>query len=177
MKAILVAASAAAIAALGAPALAQAQTTSPQIYGGLGYSQSNDNVDLGVIQGRVGARFMPNFGVEGEFGLGVKDDTVNVGGTSVDVKMKRQGAVYGVGFLPITPNTDLIARVGYGGQKVKGSALGASVSDSRESWNYGVGAQHHFDGVNGVRADYTRYDFTGGGGHSDVWSIGYTRRF
>jgi hypothetical protein len=181
MKTLTVAACAAAIACV-APAIAQAQpaaTATTGVYAGIGYANANaDDANLGAIQGRLGYRFNNWLGVEGELAGGVKSDDVNVAGTDVKVKLEHEAAVYGVGFLPISPNTDVLARVGYGNTKIKASALGTSASDDGDSWNFGVGAQHHFDGVNGVRVDYTRQEFTGdGAGHADVWSIGYTRRF
>ncbi|MET0274133.1 MAG: porin family protein [Phenylobacterium sp.] len=178
MKTLIAAASAAAIAC-AAPAIAQAQTAPTGVYAGVNYANAHaDDVNLGAIQGRLGYRFNNWLGVEGELAAGIKSDDTNVLGTDVSVKLKHEVAAYGVGFLPISPNTDLLARIGYGNTKIKASAGGASLSDDGDSWNFGVGAQHHFDGVNGVRVDYTRQEFTGdGAGHADVWSIGYTRRF
>lgn len=177
MKALILAASAAAVAAI-VPAASQAQTmASPSLYGGLGYSHYSNDADLGALQARLGARFGSYVGVEGEYARGVKGDDINVAGTNVDVKLRHQEAIYGVGFLPLGPDTDLLARVGYGNTKVRAKAAGVSVSDDGESWNFGVGAQHHFDGRNGVRIDYTRQEFRGSSDHANVWSLGYTRRF
>lgn len=178
MKMLIAAASAAAVLSL-APGLAQAQTATTGVYGNLGYSNASaDDLNFGVLGARLGYRMNNWLGVEGELGFGVKDETVNVAGTNVDFKLKHTEAIYGVGFLPLGANTDLIARIGYGNTELEGSALGTSVSEDGGSWNLGIGAQHHFDGVNGVRVDYTRQEFTGDdGGAADVWSIAYTRRF
>jgi hypothetical protein len=180
MKTLLIAASAAAL--IGVPALAQAQSadTTTGLYGTLGYGHTNapGGVDLGAIQGRLGYRANPYLGVEGELGYGVDSDKVAVGTTDVKVKQRGEAAAYGVGFLPVAPNFDLMARAGYGTTKYRASAAGAGVTGSQDSWNYGVGGQYRFDGVNGVRADFTRKDFTGSNnGHADVWSVGYVRRF
>jgi opacity protein-like surface antigen len=187
MKALVAAASATVLASVF-PAAAQAQdTTGTTFYGNLGYAHTDaENFNVGAIQGRLGARFGQYFGVEGEGSIGVKGDNYRFENVLPDVdwhvKMKHQAAIYGVGFLPISPNTDLLARVGYGTTKLKTTVESAgteqSASDSEQSWNFGVGAQHHFDGLNGVRADYTRQEFRGdGGGSANVWSLGYTRRF
>jgi hypothetical protein len=177
MKTLIAAASAAAIACV-VPAMAQAQTIPAGVYANLGYANTNaDDVNLGAIGGRLGYRINPYVGVEGELAFGVKGDDVNVAGTDVHVKLKHEAAIYGVGFLPVGPNTDVLARIGYGTTKIKASALGSSLSDDGDSWNFGVGAQHHFDGVNGVRVDYTRQEFRGDdAGHADVWSVAYTRK-
>lgn len=180
MKAFLAAASAAALASL-APALAHAQaTTAPTgVYANLGYANSHaDDANLGAIGARLGYRFNNYVGVEGELAGGVKSDDVSVGGVDAKVKLEHSEAIYGVGFLPIAPNWDLIGRVGYGNTSLKASALGNSAQADGDSWNFGAGAQYHFDGVNGVRADYTRQEYRGdNGGHADVWSIAYSRRF
>ena len=179
MKALITAASALALAAL-LPAAASAQSIpNPTFYGTLGYAFSDlDHVDLGAIQGRLGARFGQYVGVEGEFSGGVQDDKVNVGGTDVKVKLDSQEAIYGVGFLPVSPNLDLLARVGYGHTEGTGSVAGLSTKVQGDSWNYGVGGQYTFDGKNGVRVDYTREEFTkDSAGHADVYSVAYTRRF
>lgn len=180
MKTILTAASLAAMATC-TPMIASAQTaaagTSP-IYGTLGYSQSrSQGVDLGSIQGRVGARLHQNFGVEGELGMSVDNDHTYIGGTRVRAKEKHQAGIYGVGFLPINEKIDLLARAGYGNQKIKYSGPTGSASDNRDSWNFGAGAQYHLDGVNGIRADYTRKEFRDSKASANVWSVAYTRRF
>ena len=176
MKSLILAASSVAALAVAAPALAQ-DGTSP-IYGSLGYAHSElDDVNLGAIQGRLGARLHPNFGVEGELAFGVKDDSVDVApGLSADVELENQAAIYGVGFVPLSPNADLYARLGYGTTEVKASAPGGTARADGQSWNYGVGGQYFFDGLNGVRADWTRYDFEDDG-EADVWQIGYVRKF
>ncbi len=179
MKALITAASALALAAL-LPAAASAQSIpNPTFYGTLGYAYTDlDHVNLGAIQGRLGARFGQYFGVEGEVSGGVQDDKVNLGGTDVKFKLDSQEAIDGVGFLPISPNLDLLARVGYGHTEGTGSVAGLSAKVQGDSWNYGVGGQYTFDGKNGVRVDYTREAFQGRDrDDANVWSVGYVRKF
>jgi hypothetical protein len=183
MKAFLSAASALALCAL-APAVASAQTAASvnsgtTFYGTLGYTDTDiDHVNLGAIQGRIGARFGQYFGVEGELAGGVKNDKVNVAGTDVKVKQDSQEAIYGVGFLPLSPNFDLLARVGYGHTEGSGSAAGLNTTVKGDSWNYGVGGQYSFDGKNGIRVDYTREAFqTHNTDDANVWSVAYVRKF
>ena len=195
MKALMAAASAAVLVS-ALPVLAQAQTAATRptgVYANLGYDNTHDSgVNLGAIQGRLGYRFNDWMGVEGELAGGVKGDNVSttVGTSTVTGKAKidHQEAIYGVGFLPVGTNWDLIGRVGYGHTKAKVrdvSVTGPGVSASNlsgsadgDSWNFGVGAQYHWDGLNGVRADYTREEFQGSNsGHGDVWAIAYSRRF
>lgn len=175
MKRLLIAGAAVCTLALPAVAFAQDQTG---LYGSLGYAHTNfDDLNLGAIQGRLGYRITPYLGVEGELAGGVKGDSVTVAGTTVDFDLKHQAAIYGVGFLPVSENADLIARVGYGTAKIEGSAGGAAISADGDSWNYGLGGQWRFDAQNGVRLDWTRHDFKDGGDNADVWSVGYVRKF
>jgi hypothetical protein len=177
-NALIAAASLAAIAAV-VPAVAQAQAAPPAgAYANLNLGVADaGSADLWAVQGRLGYRFNNWLGVEGELATGVKSDDVNVSGVDVKTKLKHQAAAYAVGFLPLSPNTDILARVGYGTTKIKASAAGVAASGSEESWNFGVGAQHHFDGANGIRVDYTRQEFNGGSGDANIWTVGYSRRF
>lgn len=174
----LVAVAAASAALLAMPSFAQAQTS---FYGTAGYTVLDaDDGDLGAIQGRVGARFNPYVGVEGEVAFGVKDEDVTVApGVTAKLELEHQVAVYGVGFLPLSENTDLLARIGYGTAEFKAGALGVSGSEDFNAWAFGVGAQHHFDGKNGVRVDYTRHESDDDAldGAIDTFSIAYSRRF
>lgn len=180
MKALITAVSVAALAAL-APAAASAQTVnmSPTFYGTLGYADANnDHLNLGTIQGRLGARFGQYLGVEGELGFGVAGDKTTINGVDVKANIQHQAAIYGVGFLPLSSQFDLLARVGYGETRAKATAAGAANSADGDSWNYGVGGQYRFDDKNGVRADYTREEYTGDGpGAANVYALSYVRKF
>lgn len=173
MRNILLAA--AAVSLIGAPALAQDIT--PSWYGSLGYSQlDHSDGDLGAVTGRVGAKFNPWFGVEGEASVGVRDDDFVVAGVPVTLKHRYDVAAYGVGTIPVSQNFELFGRVGYGTTELEAKAAGVSARGDGESWNYGVGANYFFDGQNGVRGDWTRRDFRDGG-EADVYSLNYVRRF
>jgi hypothetical protein len=189
MKLSTLAASAAAIAAL-LPAAAMAQSTGgltagaaantgTSFYGTLGYADTDlSHVNLSAIQGRLGARFGPYFGVEGELSEGVNSDHLDVGGAEVKVKQDASEAVYGVGFLPLASNFDLLARIGYGHTSGTGSIPGVSTVIKGDSWNYGVGGQYSFDGKNGIRVDYTRQDYQArGADDANVWAVSYVRKF
>ena len=181
MKNALIAAASLAAIATVVPAAAMAQDTAPTNTGAYVNLHAGavdaDNIDPKVIGGRLGYRFNDWIGVEGELATGLKSDKDTVAGVDVSYKLKHSAAAYLVGFAPIATNTDLIARIGYGTSKVRAKAAGVSVSDSEDSFNFGVGAQHYFDGANGVRIDYTRQEFSGGNADANVWSVGYTRRF
>jgi hypothetical protein len=178
MKLMFVAASLA-VAVACAPSLAQAQDTATDsgVYVNLGYARaSQGGIHLDAIDARLGYRINKYVGVEGEGAFGIGGDDVRVGTASAHVKLSHEFAAYAVGFLPVAENADLFARIGYGTTKIKASALGAGASGSDESVNFGVGGQYHFDGVNGVRVEYTRFEYNDGG-HANLWGIAYAAKF
>lgn len=175
MRNILLAA--AAVSVIAAPAFAQTMQ-SPTYYGTLGYSQlDHSDGDLGAITGRVGAKFNPYLGVEGEASIGVKDDDFTFAGVDGKIEHDYDAAAYVVGTLPVTPNFELFARGGYGTTKIKTELAGFNGEVDGESWNYGAGANYYLDGQNGLRADWTRRDFRDDAGEADVYSLSYVRRF
>jgi outer membrane immunogenic protein len=167
---------AAAMSVTAAPALAQ--DPGSNVYGTIGYSQLDGaDGDLGAITGRLGTRFTPNLGVEGEVSVGVRDDDVSFGGVTGSLEHKYDAAAYVVGAVPVSDNLELFARGGYGTTEVEAEVAGFNETASGQSWNYGVGANWYFDGTNGLRADWTRRDFEDDGGEADVYSLNYVRRF
>ncbi|MBD3837336.1 porin family protein [Brevundimonas sp.] len=175
MRNILLAA--AAVSVIAAPAFAQTMQ-GPSYYGTLGYSQlDHSDGDLGAITGRVGAKFNPYLGVEGEASIGVKDDDFTFAGVDGKIEHDYDAAAYVVGALPVTPNFELFARGGYGTTKIKTELAGFNGEVDGESWNYGAGANYYLDGQNGLRADWTRRDFRDDAGEADVYSLSYVRRF
>nr|WP_242397120.1 outer membrane beta-barrel protein [Brevundimonas abyssalis] len=99
-----------------APAMAQSWPA-PEYYGSLGYSHmeaDGADVELGAITGRFGAKLTPYFGFEGEGSFGVRDDEVTIGAVTADIDHNYDLAAYGVAFLPVNPNFELFARLGYG---------------------------------------------------------------
>lgn len=175
MRNILLAA--AAVSVIAAPAFAQTMQ-GPTYYGTLGYSQlDHSDGDLGAVTGRVGAKFNPYLGVEGEASIGVKDDDFTFAGVDGKIEHDYDAAAYVVGTLPVTPNFELFARGGYGTTKIKTELAGFNGEVDGESWNYGAGANYYLDGQNGLRADWTRRDFRDDAGEADVYSLSYVRRF
>ena len=91
-KNISLIAAVAAVAMVPVAANAQAVTG----YGSVGYSHHDlEGADVGAIQGRLGARFNPYLGVEGELGFGVKKDDVSIGGVNGKAELKNSAAIYG----------------------------------------------------------------------------------
>jgi outer membrane immunogenic protein len=174
----MIAASIAALS-LAAPALAHAETDM-NLYATVGGAVlHSDPLNLAVVQARVGARFATYFGAEAEGALGGTVDSITSGGSTVRFRARSEIAGYAVGFVPVTPNTDVLVRIGYGTNTIHAKVVGVGSADiDLNSVNYGVGVQHMFDDNNGLRADYTRLEFQDSGLESaDVWSVAYVRKF
>jgi outer membrane immunogenic protein len=186
MKSLPLTACALILAVSAAPAFAQqANWYMPTgLYGTLGYSNldtaSGPDVNLSGVTGRLGARFGRYLGVEGEITGGIGEDHYGYGGDSIKAHLDDQYAGYAVGYLPITPQFELLARVGYGGQDYRVKDFTALTTEGYhyDSINYGAGAQYNFTPKDGVRVDYTRIDAQGNDNpDSNVWNISYVRRF
>ena len=175
MKSLIVAASAVAMAAVAAPAFAQGAAPQVTGYANLGYSlvDTQGAPNLSAVQGRLGARIAQYFGVEGEAGFGVGSKRLS----GVDVKVKSTVAAYAVGFLPVQPNFDVFARVGYGHSNAQTRFAGVTTKVGEDSVNYGAGGQYFFTANDGIRADYTREEFRNGPEHANVWALSYVRKF
>lgn len=176
MRNILLATAAVSLFAL--PAAAQS-LSQPQWYGTSGYTHLDaDDASLGAITGRIGAKVSPNVAFEGEASIGVVDDDVTIGGVTGSVEQDYDAAAYAVGILPVSPNFELFGRVGYGTTSIKADVAGITAEEDGESVNYGVGGNYFFDANNGIRADWTRRDFTDdNGGEVDTYGVSYVRRF
>ncbi|AQR61290.1 cell envelope biogenesis protein OmpA [Brevundimonas sp. LM2] len=168
----------AALTVFAEPAAAQS-VQGPTYSGSIGYTQlDSDDGDLGAITARLDARLHPNFGLEGEASVGVRDEDFSVGGVNGSLEHDYDAAAYAVGYLPLSPNLELFGRVGYGTTQIKADVAGFEATEDGESVNYGVGANYFFDGVNGIRGDITRRDFTDdNGGEVDTYGVSYVRRF
>ena len=168
----------AALTLLAGPAMAQS-FSNPQWTGSVGYTHlDSGDESLGAVTGRVGAKLSRYIGVEGEASFGVKDEDVTIGGVDGTVEHEYDAALYAVGSVPVSENFELFGRVGYGTTSIKADVAGVTASEDGESLNYGAGANYFFDGQNGLRADWTRRDFTDDqGGEIDTYGLSFVRRF
>ena len=181
------AAVAVAAAAVAAPAFAQSlPALAPITYNaGLGFTGvSLPRTDVGAITLRAGADFGKYLGVEAEGAFGVVDADGQIGATTTKAHLNDEYAAYALARYPVLTNGSLFARVGYGHTDLKltatdmVSSVSASGTARVDSWNYGAGAQYFFSGKNGVRVDYTRFDFRARGlTDADTWTVSYVRKF
>lgn len=135
--------------------------------------------NLGAVTGRLGARFNNFFGVEGELGIGIRDQEESNGVSRFTTSLNYEVGAFLVGYLPVSPNAELFARVGVantelefefedGIDRIEGAGSETSVA-------LGVGGQYFFDGVNGIRGDYTRY--SADSSDFDALGVSYVRKF
>ncbi|MBW8880142.1 MAG: porin family protein [Asticcacaulis sp.] len=172
MKILLIAATASALALSGAAASAQ---DVGHLYGSIGYNGvNNDKTDtnLNSINARVGTKITPHFGVEGEAAFGTNKDTTALG----QYKLTNKVAAYGVGYLPVSSNFDLIGRVGVSDTDLKAPAAAGKIEQGT-ALDYGVGAQYHIDSNYALRADLTRSDFNGDKGQSTSTTVSLVKKF
>lgn len=149
-------------------------------YGDIGYQlhsidQNGVDADIGTITGHVGYEFTPNLAVEGELGFGVQDDEVSTIAGPADLSVNYLYGAYGRVQAPLSPNLTVFARAGVVTTELEVESVAGSASDSETGAGYGVGGEYHFDGLNGIRADYTRYDIEDL--EADAFLIGYSRKF
>lgn len=175
MRNILLAA--VAVSAIAAPAFAQTNPE-PRGYGSLGYTHlEGDNATTGAVTGRLGVNLNRYIALETEASVGVKNDDFSVAGVDGSIKHEWDAAGYVVGKYPVSDKLELFARGGYGHTELKQELPGAKTDVGADSWNYGAGANYYLDGVNGVRADWTRRDYRDDAGKADAYSVSYIRRF
>lgn len=173
MKTILLSTAAALIAA----SAASAQEADGKFNFGAGYTfLDTDEVEFDALTLRAGYDVTEFFGVEGEALIGLGDESTTVLGTTVDAEFNYGLGLYAKGQYPLTEAFSVHGRVGYVWAEVEASAVGVSASDEEDGLGYGVGVEYAFNGLNAVRADYTRYDFEDDA-EADGWSVSYVRRF
>ena len=171
-KTLIIAAGVAASLALAGVASAQ---DVGQVYGSLGYQNSNnDKTDsnLGSVDARVGTKLNRYFGVEGEAAFGTNHDDTAAG----RYKLTDKWGAYGVGYLPVSPSFDLIGRVGVSDTNLKAPPAAGKLEQGT-ALDYGVGAQYHINKDYALRADVTKSDFSSDKGSSTTTSLNLVKKF
>jgi outer membrane immunogenic protein len=159
-----------------APSFAQTATASnplagrTYVSGGYDHTQTAAKINTGTVSGRVGYNFTPNFGVEGQGGIGVNSDRL----LGVDARTRGTLGAFAVASAPVAERLSLIGRAGYVHTWAEAKAAGIKVRGDDGSFAVGAGAQYMVDDANGIRADYTRY--TEGKG-ADGFAVSYVRKF
>jgi len=174
---------------------AKAQTIQPLMaptltfYGNLGITGVNvqtpglSNSHLPAATVRLGVRYAKYIGVEAEYSGGISDEKLNVTQNgqnvgSINYRLDNQYAGYVVGYWPIAPRIDLLARAGYGNGGLKFSGGGLTLPVSGDTWNVGLGGQLFLSAHDGLRLDYTRATWTNDSSTSfNAVTFSYVRRF
>lgn len=175
---------AAAVTALILPASAFASDPGFYLGGKIGAASTDDrwiddsDTSFGVYGGY---RFNPYFALEGEYtdfgNLEVDLSDLEINNARAE---PRTWGVRAVGFVPITPNLELLGSIGLhsfdldpsdeeGFREIVGTKSSTDLT-------YGIGAQYNFAGRMSLRTQYTRYEFKDAGS-SDEISLGLHFRF
>jgi outer membrane immunogenic protein len=136
------------------------QSAGVYVSGGYTHFDGDGGAELGAVTGRVGVNLSPNFAIEGEGSLGVKDDS----GTELDNEI----GVFAVGKLPVSSSFDIFARVGV-------ARIETSPGGDEDGLAYGAGGTLWLTPADGIRGDWTRHDYDAG--DVDAFSISYVRNF
>jgi outer membrane immunogenic protein len=114
-------------------------------------------------------------------GTGVSNSKFNnAAGNRVTLSEQPSLAGFVVGYFPVTPRFDLLARVGYGETDLRTvDPNGARHENTSPQLSYGAGAQYFLTSHDGIRVDYTRRDFAEPSAPKDMdtWQVGYVRKF
>lgn len=163
-KFAIIAAAAAALGVVGLSSTASAQDVGNNWYGNLGYTHfDTDRGDLGGVTGRLGYKFTPMLGVEGEASTGVSNDRFG--------KLDNAWGVYGVGTLPVTQSLNVFGRVGY--QQIHIDGRNGATNSEGEGLGYGAGVQWNASQRWGLRGEYTRLTDA----DADTWSVAGVMNF
>ena len=132
--------------------------------------------DAYTLSGKVGYKFTDMFAVEGQAAIGIIDDKETIRGIEAKAGVDSSFGVFGVIRIPTAEGLNLFGRAGYHFTQVSASAGAAELSADVDGFAIGAGSEYSWDGVNGVRLEYTYLDGDGDGG-SDVVSLSYVRNF
>jgi hypothetical protein len=169
MKTLLAAATAVSLLAIAAPA-------SADVYGSLGYSQSQYDApvdaDFDEITGRLGWGGEDKwYGAEAELSLGLGEERV----AGVDYALTSDLSVFAVAHFNLAESFTVFGRVGYGVTRFE---IKPGLDVSGDGPVYGVGAQVNIGEADGLRLDYTFHDLDTDFGESpSKWTISWVRRF
>ncbi len=142
----------------------------------VGLSDTKLDDDYGAINFGAGYDINKYVAVEADFEVGVTNKTYTIGGVNVKTKLDYSAGAFVVGKLPLSPDFDLTARLGYAKAQVKASGAGHSATADEDGAAFGVGVRYFPNGgLNGVRADVTRVKLDDG--DADIYQVSYVRRF
>lgn len=135
------------------------------------------NLDLDTLGVIGGYQINRHVGIEGNYAVGVGDDTMlfpfDGQVLPMKVEMENYWSASVVGRMPLTDTIDLWGKAGYGSAKFKVSALGASESETDSGYAWALGGQMHFDRLTARLA----YERPTGDSDTDAFSLSVLFRF
>jgi len=131
--------------------------------------------DAYTLSGKVGYKFTDMFAVEGQAAIGIIDNEETIQGISAKAGVDSSFGAFGVLRIPTGEGLNFLVRGGYHFTQLSASAGTADINVDTDGIALGVGSEYSWDGLNGLRLEYTYLDGNGGG--SDVVSLSYVRSF
>jgi len=139
------------------------------MYGGIQYAIAtysedgmSEEIEPTALVGRLGKNINDNFSIEGRLGIGLQDDTVNIGGIA-DVKLEIDSVigVYGVGHVNLNESSSIYGLLGL--SRVEGTISlpdfpsAGSESDDETGLSFGVGADIGIGNNVALNIEYVQY--------------------
>ena len=159
--------------ALLASAPAMAQDTG--VYGGIGVKTIE--FDAYSLEGRLGYQLNDFLSVEGQGAVGVIDDEE----LGVEIQEDYALGAFLRASAPLSNSVTGFARVGYNVSEFSVDGAGIDASESFDGIAFGGGLEYSWEGLSGIRLEYTAYDFGSiegiDVGTADTVSLGFTRKF
>lgn len=183
-KIILVSSS---IALMGFSALVSAQQASENGYVGVNYVFATyeedgfaEDIDLGALVGKVGAKINPYLSGELRVGFGVADESASINGVTGEIEIDYIVGGYMLFGLPnetpIYPYVVLGYTKGELTASVSGPGVSASASASESDVSYGAGANFALSDKIQMNAEYMQY-IDKGGAEISGFSVGASYLF
>jgi len=135
------------------------------------YDEDGDEAEPTAFVARYGHFLSDWFAIEGRIGLGLEDDSLEVGSLDIDVEVEHIIGVYGVVQTGSIGIVSLYGIIGYTQIELEGSAHGISVDEKANGLSYGLGVNIgslSIEYMDYIEDDY--YDVT-------AISLGYIFRF
>lgn len=149
-------------------------------YGGnlafMDYSELGLDANVTTLYGRIGKNWNDNFSGEARLGFGLTDDTVEILGEDVDLKLSNFMGAYVRGGAQVSEAFYPYAILGFTRIDAKVSGFGESVSDSDTDVSFGLGADFNASPSVTLNLEYMNY-YDKDGAELDAFSFGFTKAF
>ncbi len=122
------------------------------------YEDEFVEIDPTALIGRFGKYFNNNFSLEGRFGIGLQDDTVDIFGTNVSLELDTLFGVYGVGHINLNESSSVYGMIGFTRAEATISIPGfISESEDESGLSFGIGADIGIGNNVALNIEYTQY--------------------